>query len=329
MTTLYLDRSGLELRADGGAIAIYRDGERLRSVPGALIERVVLQGDISVSTGLIGRLAEAGTGLLVLSKRHSRRVACLLGRPHADARRRLGQYRAWHDPGFRAAWGARLIARKIRNQRRVLLDALAGRPDLRSNLIEGARALDGAIEALRAPMPLAALQGTEGAAAAAYFRAYAPLFPPALGFTHRRRRPPPDPVNACLSLGYTLLHFEAVRAVHAAGLDPLIGFLHEPAYGRESLACDLIEPLRPRLDSWVWAQVRDRALRAEHFDTDKGGCLLGKAGRAVFYGAYEEASGPWRRWLRRLSQRLARQLEQGAPPIMLAEEALDAEDALP
>ena len=33
-----------------------------------------------------------------------------------------------------------------------------------------------------------------------------------LGARHGRRRPPPDPVNACLSLGYTLLHNEALQA---------------------------------------------------------------------------------------------------------------------
>jgi hypothetical protein len=68
-------------------------------------------------------------------------------------------------------------------------------------------------------------------------------------FGGRNRRPPRDPANAVLSLGYTLLHFEAVRACYGAGLDPMIGFFHNLDFGRESLACDLVEPLRPRLDA--------------------------------------------------------------------------------
>ena len=95
----------------------------------------------------------------------------------------------------------------------------------------------------------------------------------------RNRRPPRDPVNACLSLAYTLLHFEAVRMAHAAGLDPLLGFYHRPAFGRESLACDLIEPLRPAVDEWIWQQFSPGPLRPEHFSPDKGACLLGKTGR--------------------------------------------------
>ena len=67
--------------------------------------------------------------------------------------------------------------------------------------------------------------GLEGAAAA-YFRALAAAFPPALGFEGRNRRPPRDPVNACLSLGYTLLHGDAVREAAVQGFDPMIGVLH-------------------------------------------------------------------------------------------------------
>jgi CRISPR-associated protein Cas1 len=63
-------------------------------------------------------------------------------------------------------------------------------------------------------------------------------------------------VNACLSLGYTLLHFDAVRACHETGLEPYVGFYHEPAFARESLACDFIEALRPKVDEWVWRLLR-------------------------------------------------------------------------
>jgi CRISPR-associated protein Cas1 len=157
------------------------------------------------------------------------------------------------------------------------------------------------------------VRGLEGAAAAAYFAALATVFPPALNFTGRNRRPPRDPVNACLSLGYTLLHFEAVRACHGAGLDPLLGFFHDPAYGRESLACDLIEPLRPRLDAWVWGLFRNRLLRAEQFVTDKGACLLNKSGRQVFYASYEVFVPKLRRYLRQQAYRLARELPALAP----------------
>jgi CRISPR-associated protein Cas1 len=105
-----------------------------------------------------------------------------------------------------------------------------------------------------------------------------------------------------------------VQACTTAGLDPLLGFYHRPAFGRESLASDLIEPLRAEVDLWVWEQLRTRTLREDHFSTDKGACLLGKAGRQLFYAAFETQSPPWRRYLRAATQRLAAQLRQQGEP---------------
>jgi CRISPR-associated protein Cas1 len=131
--------------------------------------------------------------------------------------------------------------------------------------------------------------GSEGAAARAYFAAFATAFAPALGFVGRNRRPPRDPVNVCLSIGYTLLHFEALQAAARAGLDPAIGVYHEVKPGRDSLACDLVEPVRAEVDGFVHDLFATAGLRPEHF-TGGGGapCLIGKAGRTLFYRAYEE-----------------------------------------
>ena len=155
--------------------------------------------------------------------------------------------------------------------------------------------------------------GLFAAGAAAYFGAFARLFPESLGCTGRNRRPPRDPVNAALSLGYTLLHNEAVRAAHRAGLDPLLGFFHEPALGRESLACDLMEPLRPRLDRWVWWLFRERVVREHHFVADKGAVLLNKDGRRAYFAGFEPPARRFRRYLRIQAYRLARVLLENAP----------------
>ncbi|MBX6323928.1 MAG: CRISPR-associated endonuclease Cas1, partial [Rhodospirillaceae bacterium] len=159
---------------------------------------------------------------------------------------------------------------------------------------------------LDAAPDLDTLRGLEGAAAAAFLRAFCRLFAPALGFVERTRRPPRDPVNAALSLAYTLLHAEAVRAAWAAGLDPFVGFLHAPLPGRESLACDLVELARPAVDRWVWGLFRERTLRADHFTSVNGACLMGKVGRAAFYEAYEVLATTERRRLRHAAAALAR-----------------------
>ena len=81
-----------------------------------------------------------------------------------------------------------------------------------------------------------------------------------------------------------------------------------PASGRESLASDLIEPLRAAIDHWVWDLLRQRTLRSEDFTLDKGACLLGKAGRGYFYAGWEQFAPLPRRWLRQRCVHLAREL---------------------
>jgi CRISPR-associated protein Cas1 len=313
VATLYLDRQNLTLRLDGSRLVIEEPAQRPRGIPFTLLERVVLRGRVGLDSAVLGALAEQGIAVVCLSGRHSRRTALLFGSGHNDARRRLAQYQLQHCADLRLAWSRALVEGKLRAQARVLADVLAVRADCRKALTDGGEQLRRLLPALAGAADLNGLRGLEGAGAAAYFAALTQVFPPALGFTERNRRPPRDPVNACLSLGYTLLHAEAVIACHSAGLDPLLGFFHDPAYGRESLACDFIEPLRPRLDIWVWNLARQRALTTSHFVQDKGACLLNKEGRQVFYGSYELFARPPRRYLRQFSYRFAKQLVTLAP----------------
>ncbi|MBN6741618.1 CRISPR-associated endonuclease Cas1 [Acidithiobacillus sp. MC6.1] len=111
--------------------------------------------------------------------------------------------------------------------------------------------------------------GIEGACATAYFSAIFSALPADMAADVRSRRPPRDPANALLSLSYTLAHHECVCAAYAVGLDPYVGFLHSLDYGRESMACDLVEPLRTLLDAFVLDLLQARTLRREHFHVDQ------------------------------------------------------------
>lgn len=112
---------------------------------------------------------------------------------------------------------------------------------------------------------LAALRGYEGGATAAWFLFYATLFTPPWTFPGRRRRPPTDPVNALLSLGYTLLLQRVQARLEALGYEIALGALHDLHPGRPSLACDLLEPLRCQVDRWVLAVCTSGQLTPEHF----------------------------------------------------------------
>lgn len=296
---LILDRPGLALRYQRAALLIYENDVHQRSVPVKNLERVAAGPQTALDAGVLGLLAEHGVSLLVLNHRHPHRTAELVAYQSGNSRRRLGQYAFYQSPELRQRWLHGVVALKVRRQHDLLARAHGERPALRlglplKHLAEAGQHLAETPD----NTPLASLRGMEGAVAAAFFEGYALLFAPALGFEGRRRRPPPDPVNACLSLAYTVLHAEAGGAARVAGLDPMLGGFHELNYGQDALASDLIEPLRPAVDAWVWDMFRSQTLRPEHFQCQDGACWLQHRAQALFYKALHEKLRLWRRVLR-------------------------------
>jgi CRISPR-associated endonuclease Cas1 len=151
--------------------------------------------------------------------------------------------------------------------------------------------VDQAIAALATVATLEALMGHEGAAARAYFDRLAAVVggddegPLMKG---RSRRPPSDPVNAALSFGYSLLVSDCIAAVWRVGLDPDLGFLHQPVPGRPALALDLMEPFRPLIvDSVVMRMFGNRQLRRSDFSRVGPAWRMHDRPRRELIGAYE------------------------------------------
>ena len=264
-------------------------GVRVGCVPLAPLERVVLRGDVTLQASVLGNLGERGVGVVVLSGRKGT-PSMLLHRPHNDALRRVTQLQAAACPTFKLLTARGVVARKLAAQRRLLEERSTVDHMHRLILRKSVCRLAESEAACLSADSTGSLRGIEGAGAAAYFSGFQDLFAPSLKFTGRNRRPPRDPVNAVLSLGYTLLHAEAVLQIYAGGLDPFVGFLHELDFGRESLACDLVEPLRTGVDRLALRLFRERELEAAHFSMTQDACLLGKAGREHFYRAWEPAA---------------------------------------
>ena len=313
MTTLYIDRKGAEIDVEGDTVVVRTDGERRGTVPLKPLERVVVASSARLTTRCLARLAENGTGLLILSGRQHLPAATLIGQPNGDIALRMAQYALMADEAMRAHLARGFVVAKITAQAALLRRAeeARGRSQVLNRAIETLTAT--IAELSRGAASRARLRGLEGGAAAAYFPAFASLFPASLNFEKRTRRPPRDPVNACLSLGYTLLHFEAVREAAAQGLDPLVGAYHDLVSGRESLACDFAEPLRPAVDRFILATFADGLLRPENFSTSETqGCRLKKDARRDFYRAYEEEAIRHRPVLARIAEDFAGALRSRA-----------------
>ena len=65
---------------------------------------------------------------------------------------------------------------------------------------------------------------------------------------YERNKDATDPVNAMLNYGYRVGEIESVHACHAYGLHSALGILHADKQGRDSMALDLLETIRPAID---------------------------------------------------------------------------------
>ena len=84
-----------------------------------------------------------------------------------------------------------------------------------------------------------------------------------------------NPPNAILNYCYALLESEARLAAVALGLDPGLGFLHVDTPARDSLACDIMEAVRPAVDAWLldWL-TREPFRRSDFFEESNGNCRI-------------------------------------------------------
>jgi len=185
------------------------------------------------------------------------------------------------------------VAAKIRNQRTMLR-----RNHLEPPPIALAQLKRYALLA-RNTANLEQLLGIEGNAARIYFANFTGMLkaegdvdqnaPFTFEFTRRNRRPPTDPVNALLSFAYSLLAKDLTLICHSVGLDPFIGFFHQPRFGRPALALDLIEGFRPLIaDSVVVGAINTRMVGRGDFIRVGPAVALTPAGRKGFLRAYEQ-----------------------------------------
>jgi len=158
----------------------------------------------------------------------------------------------------------------------------------------------GSIDVIKGLLPQVAeetdedsLRGLEGVGAKAYFDAFDQMIlrdKEHFFFRGRNRRPPLDNVNAMLSFAYSLLTNDCASALESVGLDSYVGFLHTDRPGRQSLALDLMEELRPCFaDRFVLTLINNRVLSSDDFlQEESGGVRLTDDGRRTFIKTWQE-----------------------------------------
>ncbi|MFQ5701478.1 MAG: CRISPR-associated endonuclease Cas1, partial [Acidobacteriota bacterium] len=261
-----------------------KDGVTVKEIPLANVESLSILGYVQITTQALRALADRGVPVAFLSAA-GRLVAIVDPLDAVSAEIRRAQIRRLDNPEACLELARALVAAKIANQRTLLMRNHGSLPEP----VPGDLAKE--IERALHATSLEVLRGHEGQAAALYFGHFAGMFkgPLAAEFdtNGRQRRPPPDPINSCLSLAYTMLTHECVAALRLARLEPTIGGFHVSRPGRPAFALDLMEPFRPLIADSVAISAFNRGELTEgHFMRAAAGCALTDSGRRAFFNAY-------------------------------------------
>lgn len=293
---LYLNTPGLHVGRSSEVLQVRDEGTVLEEIRISDLHHVALFGNIQISTQTIHMLCEKDIPVTYFSMGG---WFYGLTRGHAlkNIFTRIRQFALAADPAACLTLARQFIHGKIRNQRTLLQRNHISPPE--GPLLRLKRAAQDALAADSLP----SLLGIEGAAAALYFEHFSGMLKPrdeldfgpatatptwTFDFRARNRRPPRDPVNALLSLAYSLLAKDCLLAAHATGFDPYLGFYHQPRFGRPALALDLMEEFRPLIaDSTVLTLLNNQMLTPNHFVQAGDSCNLTPAGRKIFFQAYE------------------------------------------
>lgn len=266
---IYVREQGSVVAKRGARVLVEKDRQVLLEIPMRETEAVAVFGNVQVTTQALSELLERSIPLTFFT-RNGRIKGRLAPAASKNVPLRLAQYEAARDESRSLELARAVVCAKLANSAALVSDYRSNYPLV--ELEQAARELQEAARRAAAAGSHAELLGCEGAGAAAHFRALAVMNRSGLPFEARRMHPPPDPVNALLSLSYTLATNELSGAAEARGLDPYIGFLHRADYGRPSLALDLVEPFRAALaDRLTLRLVNERILTEKDFAQRLGG----------------------------------------------------------
>lgn len=279
------------LSKHGDQLHVRRDGEVLSKHPLQQVRAIYLFGSVQMSAQLVHACLEEGKDVSYFAP-SGRFLGLLRGLPASGVDARLGQYRRFQETETCLTLAREIVRAKIHNQRVLLMrNGEASQSDL--NQLRSLR------ERTAEAPDMPTLLGLEGRAAAVYFGSFGSMIKDTkmtdFSFAKRNSRPPRDPINAVLSLGYSMLAKELAGVCHAVGLDPFFGFFHHPRYGRPALALDLMEEFRPlTADSLAISLINRGELAASDFISSSHGCNLNEHGRRAF----------WQGWFRRLDDEI-------------------------
>ena len=278
---LIIDHREICVSYENNTLCIRKPNEKLQRIPLNLLEQVIVYGNPNIEISVWRALSKAAIPTSLLSNRGSQEPAMLAtGLAVRLSLRRL-QFRCAEQ-----AHCALEIARWIIRNKFAGYDLLLNRLTIDQQQSFKQQRIE-LSDKLNLADSIEKIMGDEGALAHAWFTLLIKVMSIKWRFTGRNRRPPQDPFNALLSLGYTLLMSDIRQVLISEGLDPAFGFLHQPVPGREALVLDFTELFRGTVDLAMYLFIEQ--LSPEDFSySHEHGCRLTKSARPAFYQFWSE-----------------------------------------
>jgi CRISPR-associated protein Cas1 len=287
MAFLYITEQGAVLKKTGERLVVEKDDETLLDIPASKVEGVLIFGNVQFTTQAVQLLFKQGIEMGLFSY-HGKLLGQLTSPMTKNITLRQCQYARHSDPVYTLVLAKTIVSAKIANGLELAREFNHNHPE--AGLAPEIARLAELHEQAASKEDLQSLLGLEGASAHAYFSLFGRMLRRSFEFTGRRRRPAPDPVNALLSLGYTLIYNEIESLLDGMGFDPYLGFYHQPRYGHATLASDLMEEFRaPLVDRLTLYLINNGIFKEDDFflHTASGSKYLTDEARKRYFHEYE------------------------------------------
>ncbi|HEY8542088.1 MAG TPA: CRISPR-associated endonuclease Cas1 [Pseudothermotoga sp.] len=269
---LYITEQGVVLSKELGKLIISKQGDTINEIPLKKIEKVNLMGNISLTPQILNYFLENKIEVVFMTQ-YGKYRGKLYTNEYRNVILRLKQYERSNDQSFKFKMAQSIVIGKLRNYYDFLSNKSKNLP--RGTISEEIAALRKIIEKTRGSTNIEQIMGLEGIGSKYYFQGFAKLFKSdEFKFEKRIAHPPKDPVNAMLSLGYSLLYNEIEAAMNAVGLDPYLGNLHTVDISKKSLLYDLTEEFRCIIvDNFVINAINRNEFTVNDFEEKEEGII--------------------------------------------------------
>lgn len=285
MSQVYIDENGAQIGTEGNRLTIkYRNGD-VRSFPIETIESIIMMGKSQLTTQCMEKCMNKGIPVAFFSK-GGKYFGRLMSSGHVKPELQRKQS-ALYDTDFAFELSRKIIKAKIQNQTVVLRRYAKSRDLDLSGLIVSMKSDIKHIDNVK---NIQELMGYEGNSAKTYFKGLSQCVDDEFEFEGRSKRPPKDPFNSLISLGYSILMNNIYEVVEEKGLNPYFGFMHRDGENHPTLVSDLMEEWRAVLiDSTAMSLINGKEILRSNFYTDyeNPGVFIDKDGLNIFISKLE------------------------------------------